>query len=123
MLFLTYSILDFFSASEESFDSVPTAISAILIIGFCIIYLFEKLKNPDTLFLYRTPDFWIVVGLIIYFSGTFFVYIFSRNYFNNPEFERVFIIINTAFTTFRNLIFAAAILIKPEKEIFKFSLK
>jgi len=115
ILFLGYSIFDFLMSGQGSFDSIPTGIAAILILFYSIYYLFEKIKKPDTLFLYSIPSFWIVVGLIIYFSGTFFLFIFSQNNFNNPAFKSTFSLINNSFIILRNLLFAVAFLIKPEK--------
>jgi len=114
-LFLLFSIYDFYKSSEISFDSVPTGIAAILILFYSLYYLFEKIKRPDTLFLYSTPDFWIVVALIIFFSGTFFLFIFSQNNYNDPKFQSTFQIINNSFIILRNLLFAVAFLIKPEQ--------
>ncbi len=115
ILFIVYSIYDLINSKSNSFDSRPTGIACILILTYSIFYLFEKIKTPDSLFLYSTPNFWVVVALIIYFSGTFFIYIFSQSNFNDPGFKSLFSIINSSFNIFKNLLFSIAFLIKPDK--------
>jgi hypothetical protein len=115
VLFLTFSIFDLINSGSKTFDSSPTGIACILILSYSIYYLFEKIKTPDSLFLYSTANFWIVVALIIFFSGTFFIYIFSQSNFNNPDFKSTFNIINSSFNILKNLLFSIAFLIKPEK--------
>lgn len=113
--FLTYSIFDYFQSKSNTFDSNPTGVACILILFYSIYYLFEKIRTPENLFLYSTPNFWIVVGIILFFSGTFFVFIFSQSNYNDPSFQSAFQLINTSFSILRNLLFSIAFLIKPEK--------
>ena len=113
--FLFYCIFDFFNSNFTSFDSSPTGISCILILTYSIFFLFEKINYPDSFFLYSTANFWIVVALIIFFAGTFFIYIFSQSNFSDPSFNSIYNLINSTFTILRNLLFAIAFLIKPDK--------
>jgi len=116
LLFVGYCIYDLISSKFSHFDSIPVAIEAILIIGFCIIVLFEKIKRTDTLFIYSTSDFWIAVSFLIYFAGTFFLYIYAQNYMNNEKFLNNYNLINSSFVTLRNILIAIAFLIKPKVE-------
>jgi hypothetical protein len=56
-----------------------------------------------------------VVALIIFFSGTFFIFIFSQSNYNVPEFKSTFTLINSIFNILKNLILAMAFVIKPEQ--------
>jgi len=113
--FIIFSIFDLINSKSNSFDSSPTGVACILILFYSIFYLFEKINKPDSLFLYSTPDFWIVVALIIFFSGTFFIYIFSQTNYNDPTFKSTFTLINASFSLLKNLMFSIAFLIRPEK--------
>ena len=115
-LFVIYAIIDLYISKSVSFDSIPSGVSCILTLLFSIYYLYEQIRDPNNLFLYSSPHFWIVVGLIIYFSGTFFVYIFSQSNYDNPEFKASFTVINASFIILRNLLFSIAFIIKPGKE-------
>lgn len=114
--FLIYALFDLFYSKSESFDSIPTGVSCIIILAFSIYYLYEQINSPNNLFLYSTSHFWIIVALIIYFSGTFFVYIYTQNNYNDPSFKSSFTIINASFVIIKNLLFSIAFIIKPGKE-------
>ncbi len=114
-IFLVLAIYDSTQTGSDSFDSLPTGLSCILILTMSIFYLFEQMREPDNLFLYSSPHFWIVVGIIIFFSGTFFVFIFSQNSLKDPNFEHSFNLINSSFGILKNLIFSIAFIIKPGK--------
>lgn len=113
--FILFSLFDLINSKSNSFDSSPTGVACILILFYSIFYLFEKINKPDSLFLYSTPDFWIVVALIIFFSGTFFIYIFSQTNYNDPTFKSTFTLINASFSLLKNLMFSIAFLIRPDK--------
>lgn len=88
-------------------------------ITWCIYYLFEKIKEPDSLFLYNTPMFWVVVGLILYFSGAFFLYIYSQNNMNDDTYRATYEVVNAGFNALKLILISVAFLVKPPKESFK----
>jgi hypothetical protein len=114
-LFFIYAIVDFLTSKSNSFDSIPTGIECILIILYSLYYLYEKITKTDTLFIYNTSNFWIVVAIIIYFSGTFFLFIYSQSFINDQQFLKTYALILGIFTIVRNLMLAIAFIIKPSK--------
>ena len=54
-------------------------VEAILIISMCIYYFYDQLKETNTLLIYTTQNFWIIIAFLIYLSGTFFLYIYAEN--------------------------------------------
>jgi hypothetical protein len=58
---------------KKSFDSLPASVESILIVAYSIFYLFDQMNKPQIIFIYQEPNFWFVVGFIIYFSGTLFL--------------------------------------------------
>lgn len=115
MLFLLYSIFDFISSGTKTFDSIPVAISSLILIIYAIYYLFEEIQTPNSFFLYSTPTFWAVVGIIFSFSGTFFVFIFSQKNYSNPDFKSTYSLIVSSFSIIRNIFLIVALIIKPPK--------
>jgi hypothetical protein len=111
VFFLLFSIVDMTRSKAESFDSIPTAVECLILIGFSIYFFYEQLKNPDSLFLYNTPNFWIVVGIILFFSGSFFVFIYAQNNSKSPEFSYTFRMINMICGLIENILFLIAFLI------------
>ena len=74
--FLVFAIRDFFTHKENPiFDSLPASIESILILIYCIFYFFDQLNKPTITFLYQTPTFWLVLGLMVYTAGTFFLFL------------------------------------------------
>ena len=122
-LFVSYSLLDLFLSKAETFDSIPTVLESLMIISFSIFYLYEKMTNPDSLFLYNSPHFWIVSALLLYFSGSFFAFIYAQNYSNSPEVAKTFRTITKYLTFIQNILFLVAFIIakkpvqKPKNQI------
>lgn len=94
---------------DELFDRIPIASSAIILMIFCILSLFEELQLPKIGFIYSTSKFWIIIGIMIYFAGTFFFFLqydeLSVNEQNN------FWAINLISMTLKNIFFAISFLV------------
>ena len=75
-----------------------------------MLYFFEEMSTPQVSFVYSTPSFWLIVGILIYSTGTFFLFMFSEN-LSDDEWEK-WSIINYVFTILKNICFAIAISIK-----------
>ena len=119
-VFVLFCLYDLFTSKSSYFDSVPVAVEAILILGYCVIFLFQQLKSPDSLFLYSTPTFWVIVAFLIYFAGTFFVFIYAQNYYGNEHFDRNYTLINSTFLLLRNIFISIAFFVRPRKQDYKF---
>lgn len=111
-LFLGYAIYDFLKSPLESFDSIPSAIEAILIIIFSIFYLFEQIRIPKVFFIYTLDKFWIITSFLVYFTGTFFLFILAESYMNDPAFVENYVTINNLFLLFKNIFFSIGLLIR-----------
>ncbi|MDR3712900.1 MAG: hypothetical protein P4L51_08815 [Puia sp.] len=77
ILFSIYLIMSFFQTEKDHFDAIQASGESILIIIFCIIYLFEQINKPPDFLVYSTPGFWVILGFLIYMSGTLFLFIIS----------------------------------------------
>jgi hypothetical protein len=71
---ITYTILSKF----QRIDSFPIGIETIIILIFSFYFFYEKMNDPNTLFIYNDYRFWIVLAFMIYLSGSFFIYIFAN---------------------------------------------
>ena len=81
----------------------------------CIYYFFDQLKESNTLLIYSSINFWIIISFLIYLSGTFFLYIYSDSMLNNKAFLKEYIIINSSFIILKGILLAIAMLMKPDK--------
>lgn len=59
-------------------DSVTIGVETITILGFSFFFLYEQIKEPKLNFINDDYRFWIVVGMILYLAGSFFIYIFAE---------------------------------------------
>ena len=115
-----YIVVKFFiSRSEFTFNSINVAALAILVIVWSIIFFYEQLTKPTDvtqLFLYSSPSFWIVTAYLIYFAGTFFLFIYSQHKKIEPgtEFFIQYSLINGVFRLLKNILLSVAMFTKTD---------
>lgn len=114
ILFSTVSIFDFYRPHQDSFDSLPAGLSAILIILYSTLFFYEQLNNAKTV-IYDDQRFWVIVAFVIYFSGTFFIFIFY-NYYKSPLYISFYSAINGFFTLSRNILLIISIFMGEKKK-------
>ncbi len=100
LLFFFFFIGDIFLGSISDFDSIPTAIESILIMIALLLLVYERIIKLDNSI---NPSIWISIGLLLFFSGTFFLFILSKNNFNNIEFSNTYGYIISAFNIVKNI--------------------
>jgi len=105
--FYAFLIVDIFTNSFSKFDSLPTGFESIIIIFFSILLLFEKLNSDNLNFNYTI---WISFALIIFFAGTFFLFILSQNNFSNSNFSDTYGYVVAIFNTLKNILFGIGII-------------
>lgn len=113
LLFIGFCLYNIINTPIKKFDSVQASIESILVIAYCIIYFYQQLNQPQVTFIYASYTFWIVIGILIYLSGTFFLYAFASDL--PPQVREHSWIINLICTILKNLLFTAAIFIHGRK--------
>ncbi len=88
-------------------DTIPVVFQAIVGMSLSIYFFLEQMRNPKTLFIYSTPAFWSVTSILIYLSGTFFVFLLSSN-ISQEELD-MYWPINYFFNILKNLLFGVAV--------------
>ena len=117
VLFCIFSIsLYIFLPGNNSFSSIIAGVESVLIISMCIYYFFDQLKDSNTLLIYASINFWIIISFLIYLSGTFFLYIYSDSRMNDKTFVKNYIIINSSFIILKGILLGIAMLMKPNKK-------
>lgn len=84
--FIIYAVSDYLLTDKNQFNNHSNIVSALLIILFIIYYFFEKMKTVVMYPLYQSIVFWICVGFFLYFTGTFFFFLFIKSS-NDTEFK------------------------------------
>lgn len=117
ILFISFLILYYTSASFKRLDSLPIGIESILILIYSSYFFYEQINNPNILFIYNDYKFWVVTGIMIYISGSFFIYIFANQI---PEKELdLYWSFTYIFLGIMNILFSIGILIlglKPKQK-------
>jgi hypothetical protein len=93
VLFCIFIVIYSLTVKFKSIDSVPIGIETILIIIFAFYTLYEEMNDTTTLFIYNKPTFWIVLGIVLYLAGSFFIYIFA-SYLKREEVKKYWPITN-----------------------------
>ena len=114
-IFFVFSIYYFLTLGNNTFDSLPASIEAILIVVYSIFYLFDQMNKPQVIFIYQEPHFWFVVAFIIYFSGTLFLFIQASNL--TKEERDNFWKINLFSLMIKNILFAIAFSTRKSKNL------
>ena len=106
-IFLLVFVYENFINFQNNFDSIATGVSALSILIYAILFLYYKLKQ-NQIIEFRNIDITITISLILYFAGTFFIYLLSKNNFFENYFQNYFTIINSIFIIIRNLLIICA---------------
>jgi len=93
-------------SEKKGFDSFPASLESVTFILYSIIYFFEQINRPQQIFIYSSPNFWIVLGIMVYMSGTLFLFIIANNLSEN-ELNKYWIINNIS-NLITNLSFSIA---------------
>jgi hypothetical protein len=114
LAFIVLPVIFYLTRGNLNFQSLIFSIENIIIIPFCVLYFYEQINKPDTYFIYLSKSFWIILGIIIYMTGTLFVFIYIDSL--PPEEQDKYWVINLVFNTVKNILFAIGICIKKPKE-------
>jgi hypothetical protein len=76
-LFTLFAVFYYLFSCHKIFDSIPIGIEALLIIFFSFYYIYEKINDLESSFIYNIYSFWVALGFMVYLSGSFFIYLFA----------------------------------------------
>lgn len=107
LLLCIYLLLN--PGNKADIDSVSITVEYILIIAFSLFFFFEELNEPNTTFIYASYTFWLIVGILIYSTGTFFFFMQSSD-LTNEQWQK-WAVINYVFTIIKNAFFSVAMII------------
>ncbi len=103
--------------TNKGFDSFSVSLASIFFIPYCILLLYEQMRDSNIQFVYNDKKFWIIVAFFLYFSGTLFLYIYI---YTLPEQQRSsYWQINNFFEIVKNILFCVSFIMKkPDKSAF-----
>ncbi len=115
LMFVIFCVINLYFQfnRNDNLDTIPVTFQAIFIMSMCLVYFFEQIRTPNSLFIYSTSEFWIVTSILVYLAGTFFIFIYSSNLTKEEFFE--YWSINYVFNTIKNILFGLALFIEGRK--------
>lgn len=108
-VFWTFSHLKF---GDKSYFYGSVIFENLSILPIAIFYYYEQMILISSAFIYAESIFWIVTAYFIYFSGTFFLYLYIPT-LNVDEQEYYYNILNSIFIIIRTVLLCVAIFVKP----------
>jgi hypothetical protein len=96
--------------TSKRFDSLSASVESILIIPYCILLLYEQIKDPSIIFVYNNKKFWVIIAILLYFSATLFLYLYYSNL--SVKERSNYWLINNFFEILKNILFSVAFIMK-----------
>lgn len=114
IFFLLFVIADMIWISGiNQFNSYSTAVEGLIVIFFSLSFFYKTLEELKIEYLEREPVFWISTGVLLYFSSSLFIFLFT-NYVQSSN-RALFIIwgIHGIFSILLNISYSIALWVKP----------
>jgi len=96
--------------ANRKFDSLSASLASVLLIPYCIILLYEQIKDAQIDFVYNNKKFWVIIAFLIYFSATLFLYVYYSTL--SPEEQSMYWSINNISEILKNILFSVAFIMK-----------
>jgi hypothetical protein len=96
-------------AHKSSFEFWVALTTAVLIVIYSIFFFYEEINSTENLLIYQSYRFWMIVGCIIYLSGTLFLFLLTsdiKDKQNSPSW-----IINILSEIIKNVFFSIAFIV------------
>lgn len=106
-VFIAVALANLFN---ERFNWIAESLASIIVIIYCILSLYEQIKDPETIFVYQNKKFWAIIALFIYFSSTLFLYLYSTTL--SAEQRHIYWGINNFFEILKNILFSVSFIMK-----------
>ena len=77
-LFPIISLIDLYLNGWDKMDVLSTSIESIILICYSTYYFHSLSNNSSIEKLTEEPTFWINTGILFYFAGNFFIFLFNN---------------------------------------------
>jgi len=98
-----------YAANFKKVDTVNVGVETIIIIIFSFYFLYQLMNENKVLLIYNDYRFWIILGMVIYLAGSFFIYIYADQ-LSASEMKQ-FWFLTWIFYILKGILFSIAILI------------
>ncbi|MBS1932788.1 MAG: hypothetical protein JST96_02240 [Bacteroidetes bacterium] len=112
--FVVYMIIYFIRNDITTFDAIPSSIEDLLLMMYCIMYMYEQIAKPQIGFIYATPNFWVVLAFFVYTSSTLFLFITTSS-FSGDEKDKYWLI-NLISNIVSNILLSIAFIVNRKSQ-------
>lgn len=74
-----YTLTSIIFENIFAFNTYSRSFEALLMIGLAVLSLYVFYIREEDIFIEKSPQFWIVIGVLIYFSGALFSFLLSSD--------------------------------------------
>jgi hypothetical protein len=111
-LFIICSAYDYIvTKSPLEFSFIPLVIECLFFALVIVYFFYEKLQYNVSVPILHTSEFWVSVAFLLYFSGNFFLFLYSKSSLTDPNFRTQYIIIYGIVTIIKDVLLSVAILV------------
>jgi hypothetical protein len=115
--FVLFSIFDFLISINKDFTFYPLVLECLLFPLIIILFFYEKMKYSTKYAIYLSPAFWIAVAFLIFSTGNFFLFLFSKMLLQNSENKHLYNDIYGFFTIIKNILLCTSVIIAKNSKI------
>lgn len=114
--FAVFCLYDYMSTNTPIYAFLPLAVECLALLLVILFIFYERLQYNLDIPIYQTSLFWIIAAFIIYFSGNFCLFLYSKNYYNDKNFSTEYYSIIYGFVTIiKNLLICVGVSIKDKQ--------
>ncbi len=113
ILFIIFSFIDYYNAKTSvEFSFIPLVVECLFFVLVIVYFFYEKLQYSVSTPILHTAEFWISVAFLLFFSGNFFLFLFSKSSLNDPGFREQYVVIYGSVTIIKDVLLSVAIVIR-----------
>ena len=109
--FVLFGIFNYITTSKTEFDFTTLFVECFFFNVVILYYFYERIVYNFTIPLYKLPSFWISVAFLVYFSGNFFLFLFTKLMENQQGFINQYTLIYSSITILKNILLCTALII------------
>lgn len=110
IFFVLFAFYDYYTSVERQISFLPLAVECLFFIIIILYFFYEKIQYSLTTPIYLSMSFWISTGFLLYFSGNFFLFLYSRTAIKNELFKIQYNLVYNFFTIIKDILFCIAVI-------------
>ena len=110
-IFIGFCIFNYIQSPKTKFDIIPLVVESFFFTIVILYYFYDVMHYNLTIPLFQLANFWISFAFLIYFSGNFFVFLFSKLMENEPNFHVQYTTIYSSITIIKDILLCTGLLL------------